>query len=89
MILSQKPALTISVCLIIPVPNTIAFGGVATGNIKAQDAPKPIINAKPKDWIFKACAIEINIGTSNAALAVFEVNSVKKMIKVATIKPMI
>ena len=86
-IFNQKPALTISLCVIAPVPKTIAFGGVATGNIKAQDAPKPIISAKPNESMFKAWAIEIKIGTSKAALAVFDVNSVKKIINVATTKP--
>ena len=33
---SNTPARTICGMLIMPVENTIAFGGVATGNIKAQ-----------------------------------------------------
>ena len=77
-----------SLCRTSPVPNTIAFGGVATGNMKAQEAPKPIINARPISGIPRDCAIEIKIGTNNAALAVLEVNSVKKIMKVATNKPM-
>ena len=56
--------------------------------MKAQDAPKPIINARPISGIPRDCAIEIKIGTNNAALAVLEVNSVKKIMKVATNKPM-
>ena len=86
-IFSTSPTLTISLCLTCPVPKTIAFGGVATGNINAQDAPRPMINARPNGATFKACAIEIKIGTNNAALAVFEVNSVRKIIKMETIKP--
>jgi hypothetical protein len=66
----------------------MAFGGVATGNIKAQEAPKPMIKARPISGIPRDCAIEIKIGTNNAALAVLEVNSVKKIMKVATNKPM-
>ena len=57
-----------------PVPNTMAFGGVATGNIKAQEAPMPIIKAKPSSGIPSDCAMEIKIGTNKAALAVLEVN---------------
>ena len=79
------PTRIISDCLTKPVEYTIAFGGVPTGIIKAQDAPRPIIIAKPSGGIFNACAIEIKIGTSKAALAVFEVNSVKQTIKAATI----
>ena len=55
--------------------------------MKAQDAPRPIINAKPISGIPNDWAIEIKIGTSNAALAVLEVNSVKKIMNVATNKP--
>ena len=76
----------ISRCLTIPVLNTMAFGGVPTGIIKAQEAPKPIINAKPSGDILSDSAMEIKIGTNNAALAVFEVNSVSNTIKEAIIK---
>lgn len=38
MMLSRKPALTISLILRRPVPNTMAFGGVATGIMKAHEA---------------------------------------------------
>ena len=79
------PTRIISDCLTKPVEYTIAFGGVPTGIIKAQDAPRPIIIAKPSGGIFSACAMEIKIGTSKAALAVFDVNSVKQTIKAATI----
>ena len=36
----QNPALTISDILIYPELNTMAFGGVATGNMKAQLAAR-------------------------------------------------
>ncbi len=41
----QNPALTISLIVIRPDPNTTAFGGVATGSINAQEAARvaPII----------------------------------------------
>lgn len=38
MMLSRKPAWTISLILRRPVPNTMAFGGVATGIMKAHEA---------------------------------------------------
>ena len=85
--LRTTPAFTISRCLIAPVPKTIAFGGVATGSIKAQLAPKPMISAKPISGIPSVWAIVMKIGTSNAALAVLLVNSVKKIMNAATIKP--
>ena len=66
----------------------MAFGGVATGNMKAQEAPNPMIKAKPISGIPRDCAIEMKIGTNKAALAVLEVNSVKKIMNVATNKPM-
>ncbi|KYC49835.1 MAG: hypothetical protein AMQ74_01361 [Candidatus Methanofastidiosum methylothiophilum] len=37
MIFIKNPTLTISIILILPDPNTIAFGGVATGIINAKD----------------------------------------------------
>ena len=45
-ILSHIPARTMSFTSIMPLPKTIAFGGVATGNIKAHEAAKvvPTIN---------------------------------------------
>ena len=41
-----KPTFAISSCFTFPVANTIAFGGVAIGNINAQLAPQAIIAAK-------------------------------------------
>ena len=35
---NQKPTLIISFILMTPEPKTIAFGGVATGSMNAQDA---------------------------------------------------
>ena len=37
-ILKEQMYLTMSVTLILPVPKTMALGGVATGNIKAKEA---------------------------------------------------
>ena len=41
---SLRPVLTIVVIGIRSVPNTIAFGGVAVGNMKAQDAVSVAVN---------------------------------------------
>ena len=86
-ILSTNPAFIISRWLTIPVPKAIALGGVATGSIKAQEAPSPMMSESPKGLTPTLSATDINIGTNRAALAVFEVNSVRKIIKVATKSP--
>ena len=77
-----------SCCLMYPVPNTMAFGGVATGNMNAQEAPKPMIKDKPNGGAPMLSAMEMNRGTNKAAEAVLEVNSVKNTIKKATNRPM-
>ena len=46
MIFIRNPALAIWGTLIKPDPNTIALGGVATGNMKAQLAAKPTAAVK-------------------------------------------
>ena len=81
MILRTTPVRIISDCLINPVPNTIAFGGVATGSIKAHEAPMPITSTNTSLGIPICSAIAANTGTNSAADAVLEANSVKKMIK--------
>ena len=85
--LSTNPAFIISRWLTIRVPKAIALGGVATGSIKAQEAPSPMMSESPKGFTPKLSATDINIGTKRAALAVFDVNSVRKIIKVATKSP--
>ena len=81
-----KPTFAISSCFTLPVANTIAFGGVAIGSINAQLAPQAIIAAKAIGGKFMDCATEITIGIINAALAVFDVNSVKKIINAVITK---
>ena len=81
-----KPTFAISTCLTWPVANTIAFGGVAIGNIKAQLAPQAMMAARAIGGKFKVCATEITIGIINAALAVLEVNSVRNMMNALTTK---
>lgn len=65
----------------------MALGGVATGSIKAQLAPIAMIKASPSGGAPKDSAMDINKGTKSAADAVFEVNSVKKMINTDTASP--
>lgn len=65
---------------------TMALGGVATGIINAHDAPMPIINTNTSGGNPSCTPIGANNGTSSAADAVFEVNSVKKIIKLAIAK---
>ena len=46
----------------------MALGGVATGNIKAQDAPKPMMSESPNGLSSIFSATEIKIGTNSAAV---------------------
>ena len=61
-----KPTLAISSCFTLPVANTIAFGGVAIGNINAQLAPQAIIAAKAIGGKFMDCATEIKMRLSQS-----------------------
>lgn len=56
----------------------MAFGGVATGSIKAHDADIAITEVSTKGEIPRLSAMAANTGISNAALAVLLANSVKK-----------
>lgn len=67
----------------------MALGGVATGNIKAHEAPRPIIIDNPNGGKPNWSDIVINKGTNKAALAVLEVNSVKNTIKNDTTSPIV
>jgi hypothetical protein len=75
----KKPLLTISGILKYPEPKTTAFGGVATGNIKAQDAATaaPTINTNGCTSI--VIAIGAKTGNNIAVVARFDVISVKKL----------
>ena len=77
-ILTTKPALIMSPILNLPLPKTMALGGVATGNMKAIEqamAPGTINN---RGSIFKEIDTDARTGMSISAVAVFEVNSVRK-----------
>ena len=67
-----------------PVPNTSAFGGVATGMINAQLAPIPMMITRVSFGIPREPAIAAKTGTKSAAEAVLLVNSVVPMINSAT-----
>ena len=65
----------------------MAFGGVATGIIKAADAPIAVVSNNTSGRIPMAGAAAAKIGNIAAVKAVFEVTSVAKITKAAT--PMI
>jgi len=62
------------------VPKTIALGGVATGNIKAKEQESVPGIIKKRGLIRRETANAARIGNSISAVAVLEVNSVKKVI---------
>src|SRR5690554_422497 len=82
---SQRPAFDISGMVIFPLPYTIALGGVATGNIKAQLAPNTTGIANSNGFSPKPIATEAKIGKNAAVEAVLLVISVKKTMSVITI----
>ncbi len=63
--------------------NTIALGGVATGNMKAQEAARATITAITTGESPRLLAMGANSGTIRAAVAVFDASSVRKTTKVA------
>ncbi len=79
-----KPAFIISIIDSLPVLKIMAFGGVATGNIKAMEAARVtgIINSRGLTWISVAKP-EI-IGSIISVVAVLDVNSVSPLIIAVT-----
>ena len=80
-IFNKKPFLTMSEIFKYPELKTIAFGGVATGNINAHDAAKVADTIK-----IKGCKSSLNdtaakIGRNSEIVAILEVTSVKKFTK--------
>ena len=84
--LRPNPLLTICGIVTYPEPKTIAFGGVATGNMKAQDAAIAAGTISKSGFCPKPIAIAESIGITIAEVAVLEVSSVRKMMRVATAK---
>ncbi|MNE20354.1 hypothetical protein D3C80_1134690 [compost metagenome] len=61
----------------------MAFGGVATGSMKAQEAPTAISTDTTMGETPSASATPANSGTSRAAVAVLETSSVRNTTKAA------
>src|SRR5690554_4130597 len=75
--LSLKPALIMSLIFMWPVPNTMAFGGVATGIMKAQLAATAAGTAKRIGDTSWPTARAPTRGRKAAAVAVLLVTSVR------------
>mgnify|MGYP003328139503 CR=1 FL=1 len=67
--------------MISPEPKTIAFGGVATGNIKAQLEAIVVGITKYIGLVSNPKAKTIKIGANVATVAVLEFSSVKNIIR--------
>ncbi len=78
-ILITTPALAISAILTRPLPKTMALGGVATGIMKAHDAERVAGIMSIKGFTCMAKPTEARIGKIISVVAVFEVNSVRKV----------
>ena len=74
------PAFIISIILILPLPKTTAFGGVATGIIKANEADSVAGIININGLVFIATATEANTGIIICVVAVLDVNSVINVI---------
>ena len=74
------PAFAISEILILPLPKIIALGGVATGIMNAQEADRVAGIISNNGLVFMANATDARIGRIISVVAVFDVNSVKKVI---------
>ena len=75
--LSQNPAMTISLSCISSYENTMAFGGVATGIIKAMEAPRATGIDSSLGSRANPTATAPRIGRKVAVEAVFDVISVR------------
>ena len=71
--------MTISLILRKPEPKTTALGGVATGNINAQEAAIVAPTIIIRGWIPIEILTEAKIGKIIDTVAKFEVISVKKL----------
>jgi len=78
----KKPALNISFTLTCPDPKIIALGGVATGSINAHESDIVAGIIISRGSIRMPTAAAPRIGSMSVAVAVFEVNSVRNVIKV-------
>ena len=78
--LSIKPFRAISITFNRPEPKTIALGGVATGSINAIEPDSVAGSIKSKGLISMDTDNPARIGNNISVVAVFDVNSVKKVI---------
>ena len=85
-ILITNPVRIILLMLTLLVPNIIAFGGVAVGSMNANDAASVTGSINTSGFIFNPAAIEAKTGSSICVEAVFEVNSVRKVINATIIR---
>ena len=74
-----RPALTICDIFIFPEEKTMAFGGVATGNMNAIEAEMVAGTIIKRGLKPRANAVPFIIGSNAAVVAVLEVSSVKKV----------
>jgi hypothetical protein len=82
----NNPVLDISKTFNRLVPKTMAFGGVAAGNIKAKEAAIVAGSINNNGLTSKLIANPAITGRKVSTVAVFEVTSVKKVIKEAITK---
>jgi hypothetical protein len=85
-IFKNKPVLAISATLILPLPKTIALGGVATGSMNAIDAERVAGNIKNMGFTSIDTERPARMGRSISVVAVFEVSSVRNVINKQMIK---
>lgn len=83
--LRMMPVLTICGTLILPLPNTTAFGGVATGSINAIDAESVAVIISRSGFISSATEIDASMGNIISVVAVLEIHIERNA--EATIKP--
>ena len=80
---NKNPFLTISGIFKKPEPKTIAFGGVATGNINAHEADTEAATINTNGCKSNSRQMGAKMGSIIAMVAIFEAISVKKLTTVA------
>lgn len=80
-----NPAFAISLTLRCPPEKTMALGGVATGNMKANEQEMAAGSIIYQGWTRSSSAREAKIGKKMVAVAVLDVTSVNAVIITQTI----
>jgi len=83
--LRTRPVFTISKIFILLEEKIIVFGGVATGSMNAIEAESVAVIIRSNGLIPMATETEAKIGRIICVVAVFDVSSVRNVIKVAVI----